>query len=655
MPVEGPVTDSSMVSGSRSTQRAQFYPSPFFDIAGTYFPETPKALFRFCRYYYYTVGVIGAAVDIHAAYPVTDVIIDEEDEELRKRWKQILDEQFKIKSFMIEAGKDKVCLGNSLISLHIPFKRFLVCPACREKRVIDDPLFQYEFKNFAFSGICPKCGNHGKYAVQDEPIKDIKRANLIRWAAENIDIEYNPITGEHFYKYSIPNEIKRMIVQGRRHIIERIPMVFIEAMRDNAPIIFNSDNIFHMKRASLAEKNMGWGEPAMIRVLKDLYYLQVLKKAREQVAHQHIVPLWVLFPQPQGELNPYEHLNLAEWRGRVEQEIKNWRQDPNYIPVMPIPLGFQFIGGNFKSLDTTPEMQNLLLNILAGMNMPQEFVYGGLQYSGTSFSIRMLANLFNGHRAQLLEFINGFLIPRLSEVFNIKPVKVHFTELKLADDVQKKQLMFQLNAANKVSDATMLSEFGLDSASEAEKIKAEMKRQGEILAAQMIEQEKAKAEAMLANVRGQIKGQLMQNTIALDVQEELMKQQVQFDRTQPFKINPDLFPAIFKADPKENPYRDENGKPFFVLNPVSLPATVKSLAKSMMAVNDQKRQELMGELQANMPMMADLVGAEMGAMGGPQGGPPGQNGAGKRPLPTPKVDMRPMPTQKPPRRAGGAS
>ena len=422
-------------------------------------------------------------------------------------------------------------------------------------------------------------------------------------------------------------------------------MVFIEAMRDNSPILFNSDNIFHMKRASLAEKNMGWGEPAMIRVLKDLFYLQVLKKAREQVAHQHIVPLWVLFPQPQGELNPYEHLNLAEWRGRVENEIKSWRQDPNYIPVMPIPLGFQFIGGNFKNLDTTPEMQNLLLNILAGMNMPQEFVYGGLQYSGTSFSIRMLANLFNGHRSQLLEFLNGFLIPRISETFNIKPVKVHFTELKLADDVQKKQLVFQLNQANKVSDATMLSEFGLDAASEVTKIKAEMKRQGEVLAAQMIEQEKAKAEAMLINIRGQIKSQLMQNTIALEVQEELLKSQVEFDRTQPFKINPDLFSAIFKSNGKSNPYTDEGGKPFFVINPVNVPATVTSLAKSMMAVNEEKRRELMTEIQASMPMMADLVNTEMAGMGG-------QNGGAKRPLGTP-TDMRPMPEKKPPRRNGG--
>lgn len=652
MPVDGPITDASVSTGSRASQRAQGYPSPFFDIAGTYFPETPKALFRFCRYYYYTVGVIGAAVDIHAAYPITDIVIDEEDEKLRNRWKQILEEQFKVKSFLIEAGKDKMCLGNSLISMHVPFKRFLVCPSCRERKAIDDPLFNYEFKNFAFMGICPKCGNHGKYGVIDETIKDIKRANLIRWAAENIDIEYNPITGEHFYKYTIPNEIKRMIMMGRRHIIERIPMVFIDAMRDNSPIVFNSENIFHMKRASLAEKNMGWGEPAMIRVLKDLYYLQVLKKAREQVAHQHIVPLWILFPQPQGELNPYEHLNLAEWRGRVEGEIAKWRQDPNYIPVMPLPLGFQFLGGNFKNLDTTPEMQNLLLNILAGLNMPQEFVYGGLQYSGTSFSIRMLSNLFNGHRAQCLEFLNGFLIPRLSEIFDIKAVKVHFTELKLADDVQKKQLMFQLNAANKVSDATMLSEFGLDAAAEVGKIKAEMKRQGEVLAAQMIEQEKAKAEAMLINIRGQIKTQLMQNTIALEVQEELAKNNVEFDRTQPFKINPDLFPSIFKSDPRENPYRDETGKPFFVLNPVSLPATVKSLAKSMMANNEQKRTELMNDLQANMPMMADLVTAEMGAMGGPAAGG-GPNGAGKSALPRPKVDMRPMPLQKPPRRAGG--
>ncbi|MBI4305176.1 MAG: hypothetical protein HY678_02555, partial [Chloroflexi bacterium] len=609
--------------------------------AGTYFPETPKALFRFCRYYYYTVGIIGAAVDVHAAYPVTDIVVDDDDKDLRAKWGSIVNEQFKLKSFLVEAGKDYVTFGNSFISLHIPFQRWLICPDCRHKEPIET--ITYEFKNFVFQGPCKDCGHSVRYQVEDVTIRDLKRVNLIRWSPENIDIEYNPITGDHVYRYSIPNDIRRYVALGRRHIIERIPLVFIEAIRDHQPIIFNPKNIYHLKRPALAEKNMGWGEPALIRVLKDTYYLMVLRKAREAVAHQHIVPLWVLFPQPHGELNPYEHLNLAEWRGRLEEEIKKWRQDPNYIPIMPIPLGFQFIGGTFKSLDTTPEVQNLLLNILAGMNMPQEFIYGGLQYSGTSFSIRMLANLFSSYRSQMLEFINGFFIPRISETFSIRAVKCHFTDLKLADDVQKKTLLLSLNQQNKLSTSTLLSELGLDAAMELGKVKEEMKEQGEILARQMVAQERARADAMMENVRGQIRAQLMQQQIAGEVQQEMASQNINIDTTRELRINPKLWESLFKAD-TTHPYYDESGRPFFVINPVSIPETVASLAKALEAANKRRQAEILSELQSSMPVLYELVQGQMQAQ---------LPAAGKREaLPRPKIDMRPMPAEKPPRRAG---
>lgn len=654
MPVDGPVSDSSVGSSSRSTQRASFYPSPFFDIAGTYFPETPKALFRWCRYYYYTVGVIGAAVDVHAAYPVTDIALDTEDKELKEKWDEIINHRFKLKSFMVEAGKDYVVSGNSFISLHIPFDRHLVCPGCKNSTPIATA--EYEFKNFTFRGTCKKCGINEKFDVKDETVKDLKRVNLVRWSPENIDIEYNPITGDSTYRYSIPNEVKRLIMMGRRNIIEKIPLVFIEAMKDNLPITFNPQNIFHLKRGGLAEKNMGWGEPAMVRCLKDTYYLQILKKAREAVAHQHIVPLWVFYPLPSGELNPYEHINLAEWRGRLEEEIKKWRQDPNYIPILPIPVGFQFIGGTFKNLDTTPEVQNLLLNILAGMNMPQEFVYGGLQYSGTSFSIRMLATLFSSYRAQLLEFVNTFFIAKIADIFSIKPVKAHFTDLKLADDVQKKGILLQLNQQNKVSTGTVLSELGLDAVAELKKIKEELKEQGEIMAKQLVEQEKAKASAMLENVRGQIRTQLTQNQMAMEIQKELLDQQVKIDPTQPYKINPDLFQSIFKNQTGgQGAYQDEMGNRFFTVNPVNIPATVKSLANAIMSTNDKRQKELLSELQNTMPVMHELVQQQIQTS--PDQKPPKQGGTGgpKEVLPRPKPDMRPLPDQKPPRRAGGGT
>jgi hypothetical protein len=36
--------------------------------------------------------------------------------------------------------------------------------------------------------------------------------------------------------------------------------------------------------------------------------------------------------------------DLGMWRKRIEAEIHKWRQDPNYIPILPLPIGNETIG-----------------------------------------------------------------------------------------------------------------------------------------------------------------------------------------------------------------------------------------------------------------------------------------------------------------------
>ena len=62
------------------------YPSPFFDVAHTYLPVTVKQLFKWCRYYFLTNPLINATVFKLAEYPVTDIIIEHESQEVKRRW-----------------------------------------------------------------------------------------------------------------------------------------------------------------------------------------------------------------------------------------------------------------------------------------------------------------------------------------------------------------------------------------------------------------------------------------------------------------------------------------------------------------------------------------------------------------------------------------
>jgi hypothetical protein len=77
-------------------------------------------------------------------------------------------------------------------------------------------------------------------------------------------------------------------------------------------------------------------------------------------------------------------------------------------------------------------------------------VRGGLQYTGTSVSLRMLEN-------SLLNQVNGIInlfqwvAKRISEITSLEEVDVDMLPFKMADDVQQKSLIFQMWSAGAIS------------------------------------------------------------------------------------------------------------------------------------------------------------------------------------------------------------
>ena len=117
--------------------------------------------------------------------------------------------------------------------------------------------------------------------AKDFYYKNASGIKIIRWNPEDIEITYNDITGDYTYFYTIPAVVRNDIVIGRKDIVEGIPQVFIQAMREQKGVIFSKDNFFHMRRPTLATQDRGWGTPLLLPVLKDTFYLQLMKKAQE--------------------------------------------------------------------------------------------------------------------------------------------------------------------------------------------------------------------------------------------------------------------------------------------------------------------------------------------------------------------------------------
>lgn len=482
------------------------YPSPFFDIAQTYLPTSFKTMLRWCRYYFLTNPLINAVCYKMAEYPVTDLVFDGESDHDNDRWDRFFKETLHYKKFEIEVGLDYNTYGNAFISIHFPFKKHLICKNC--KRVAPISRQKYVFREYKFVGQCQRCGNHGEFSVRDYYVKSPREIRLIRWNPEYISIQHNEATGENRYYYTVPPTLANDVRMAKRHIIEHIPQVFIEALRKNKALLFSHQNIYHMQRPTIAQKDRGWGMPMILPVLKDTFYLQVLRKAQEAIAIEHIVPMRILFPQAaSGTADPYATINMSQWRDKVEQELIRWRLDNNYIPLLPVPVGQQSLGGDGRALMLSQEYRQWSEHIVAGMGVPIEFVFGGMQYSGSNVSMRILENHFLDVKSQRKQMIVDFLLPNIGAFLDWNPVTCHYKRFKMADDLQRSAFYMQLNQGGKLSDKSLLEDTDWDADRERNRIEEERKLIQEGQRRQAIANANIQGEAQLVMAKYQMRGQ----------------------------------------------------------------------------------------------------------------------------------------------------
>lgn len=652
------------------------YPSPFFDVAHTYLPATVKQLFRWCRYYFLTNPLINATVFKLSEYPVTEIIVDHESDEVKKIWTEYLQDHLRYRSFQIECGLDYFTYGNAMVGMGFPFKKYIYCTRCAFREVASKIRQHWVFTNYAFRLTCPKCGSVGDARVQDFYFRNASGIKTIRWNPEDVEISYNDLSGEYTYFYTIPAVIRNDVVVGRKEVVEGVPQVFIQAMREQKGIIFSKDNFFHLRRPTLATQDRGWGIPLLLPVLKDTFYLQLMKKAQEAILLEHIVPLRVLFPQAgSGSSDPYTTINLVDWRDHVAQEIARWRYDNNYIPILPLPIGQETIGGDGKALLLMPEIQQWSVQIMIGMGVPREFLEGGMSYAGTNVSMRMLENAFIGYLNRQLGLLR-FVMKQVAAFMDWPEVKLRFKPFKMADDIQRKALELQLNQAGKISDTTLLSSSDFSQDEENQIMLRETAKRLEATKTQQVAMAEIQGEAQLVMAKYQVKAQQEMQKAQVaptapgepggpDAAGGLGMQQTSVEGMPPELqvVAPGvtsigtpapagaggMAPSAFLQNvgsQLSSAQRMPTNKQGEVtgLN-IDLPTMAMAQAKQIAPMPEQMQQLALSNLEAQSPELAKLVTQMLAKLKSAQGD--GGEGGGTG------VDMRPLPEQRAPRRVVG--
>jgi hypothetical protein len=566
------------------------YPNPFFDLSNNYIPKNIKTLFKYCKTFFYTSGFLRNVITKLTEYPITDLLFSTTvSKDTREKYLFAFNRKLKLKSFLIEIGLDYFTYGNCFISTYLRPKRFLTCPNCKLSLPYDD--FQtLGLKNFRLVGSCPSCKQGGlEFTIDDQYVKSIDNFKLIRWSPENIDIDYNPLTGTSIYYYAIPAKIKTALLKGDKALLKEIPAVFLESLRTHKSIRLDENNLFHFKRPTLAEDDMGWGKPLILPALKEIYYLQTLKRGNEAISHEHVVPKKSIFPANTTTLDPYTQMNLGKWKGQMEEQIKKWKSDPNHIGVFPIPIGYQELGGNARALLLTPEMKFLEESIINSLGVPLEFIKGGSTWTGSSVSLRIVENHFLTYRELLLECINYFIIEKLVSLLKYPPVEVKFQKFRMADDTNSKQQMLEMAVREKISDATLLDEFGLQYNEEQDALKKTRLSSLEERVEGLVAEAEAQGQAMVVQAKYQMRAKVAAAQEEIKIQSELFQEELARENIglpdEPMKIIEKFALELMSLDPVEQ------NKRLAVLSK-KMPTTYTLVIKRMQSMMAQQSMEM---------------------------------------------------------------
>lgn len=454
-------------SASMTNTSYKQYRSSFLTLSDMQIPDDYREIFRWCRYFFKFDPLIGAAVRSLAVFPVTDWVLNdtvdanekdvksnnhesEDPSETYTFYEQMLKE-IDLYKHMIEVGYDYFLYGNCVI-----------------------------FAEPGVKVIKRRNPETGEIIEKKEVVwKSVQRLDLTR-----VRIDRDPKTHEKVYYYDIPRELKRIIKTKKpKEKYEKIPAIFKKAVKEKGLVKLKSEYVYQLQMPSESGDSGLWATPPVLHAMKLILYSNILRQAQEAIAYEHIIPKRIYYFQETQEFSP--GMDFAELANDFAFELKKQLDDPNYQVISPFPIQQIQHGGQGKALLLVPELEQLQETILAAMGVPREFVFGGVSYSGSTTSLRILENHFITYRNVLTDYINEFLIKRLAEIRgewetiddNDSLVSVTLSDLKMQDDIQQKQLMINLNNAGKLPDEIMYEKvLGLDSTKTIKQLQAERLR-----------------------------------------------------------------------------------------------------------------------------------------------------------------------------------
>jgi hypothetical protein len=641
------------------------YANPHATIAVQDIPVQIKQLFRLTRFYFCTDSLLRAIIMKMAEYPITNIILEDPDERnnerTKEKWDTLINVSLNLRQMMVNINVDKYIFGNSFHYLYLPFVRYVKCTNCGSERpikaikkltVIAGKAVDDEPFTFGVNAICPACSHKHEirsFTVEDRPSQASEGLKFIRMNPLRMELEYNSSSAERDWYWLPPSDIKDQFLNNVRVIVNTTEMVVLKAVMLGRKLKMNSDRLWVAQSETMPGIWEGWGFPPIFPALEDVYYYKILRRANEALAQEHITPVRFITPSATGDVSPHRSINLSDWQVKLRADLQKFKRDPNHIVLSPVPVSVEQMGGNARVMMVAQEMEAAARVIAAAVGCPIEMIWGGLNWSGASVSLRVLENHFLNER-ESSERLLRFLLPRLARHYRLPTMKARLADFKMADDVQREQNYINLMVQGFASRKSVLPELGLDYKDEMDQLVEEHKLLNDITMRDNLAASHMKTVIEALEAKANI---LLQYELQLAT--EAMQAAGERTRLQNLQTHVQALHKKGYATPLE---LDQSAHILGNLQPAMQNMILSTWAQTMPMVTRMLMLRGTGVAAGQQAVQQALANTEgpqsMGAAAGPgmdpgAAGPYSEGGSGGTPV---SSSAEPLPEQRPPRRQG---
>lgn len=432
--------------------------NPQYTIANQYLPRNLKDVIRWSKFITAQSPVTSEVLRKLATFPITSFTYSSDDLSVQERYQEV-SKNIGLKYKLHKIGFDYHTLGNVFVSLYLPFIRLLHCSNCPSSFNCASAEF-IKFRNYQFEGICPSCGKSGQFRHEDTKSLNTEDMELIIWDPMHIAINHNPISGKSKYYYTVPGDIKKQIRDGNMLYISTLEWGLIEAVQQNKDFEFIPGTIYHLKNLDTSGSAGGFSVPPLVSHFNLVFYQATLRRANESIATDYMTPLRVLYPTAQtGNGDPVVTMSLRNFASRMEQAMVEHKRDNNYVMIAPVPIGYQAISGEGKTLLVAAEIEQAEDSLLLSMGVSRELLTGTTNWTSSTVGLRMLKNTLDSYVGQILELL-VWISRKIGSYMKIPECHLGLTPFQLTDDDNLKQLLLALAPEGKVSMTTLFESLG---------------------------------------------------------------------------------------------------------------------------------------------------------------------------------------------------